>query len=198
MITGIVGLDLSMTCTGYARLDLEKDKLTIFTIKTNAKKENIERCHYIAVTIRKAMQSNDLVFIEDYAYGVRKASQLATLGELNGMVKYMMWKYTGRFTVPTPIGTWKKFLCNKGNLNKDGFKLEVFKKFNLDLGTNDECAAIAICDFGACIAGVKERDFHKYELDKMKEFRKKYEKYLPGIEFSSTEKQLVKQGVRHG
>ena len=175
-ISGIVGLDLSLTSTGFARIGLNPKIEPVFhnIFKTDPKEgTDIERCLKIAQEIVMHSTKADLFFIEDYAYGIpAKVSRLATLGELGGVVKIVIMKHTKCEPFVVTPGTWKKFLCGKGNLNKDSFKLEVFKKYDIEPMGNDDAVAIAICDFAACaLRGEKHREMLKYEQACIKKYR---------------------------
>jgi hypothetical protein len=180
-ISGIVGLDLSITSTGLARWGIKPETPVFHTlIKTTPKMgTQMERCRFIADQIQSYTTRIDLFFIEDYAYGIGakgkgKAQQLASLGQLGGIVKSMGIDWTGCEPFPVAIGTWKKFLSNNGNLNKDSFKLEVFKKHGIETMGNDDAAAIGICDFARCLLkpSSAERKLLKYELALTEKYKK--------------------------
>jgi hypothetical protein len=172
----IVGLDLSLTGTGAAFVSTDGDE-TIGLVKTTDKQGNkIDRCLLIASTLRRSfLKECDMVFIEDYAYGSKAgANSLAYLGELNGIVKAMVLSHLGRHAETVAIGTWKKFLCNKGSLNKDEFKMQCLKKFGVELSSNDEAAALAIADFGMAVMtgkGIRNRQLIGYEQDVLKKYK---------------------------
>lgn len=177
----VYGLDLSLTGTGVAviRGDCSITNCVIKTATTDG--NHIDRCLTIARTIQSMLKRHPFredifVFNEDYAYGVsNKASQLATLGELNGIIKSMVLGYTKKYSVAVPIGTWKAFMGN-GQLPKDEFKLAVFKKFGIECKTNDEAAAIGIADFGYALLTSKSfngRTFTQKETKTLQTFTKK-------------------------
>jgi hypothetical protein len=186
-ITGIVGLDLSLTSTGFARWGI-KPQVPLFhdLIRTNTRSGNtdVERCLFIANEIYSRTMASDLFFIEDYAFGVKaKASRLATLGELGGIVKATMMKYTHCEPFVVSPGTWKKFLCGKGNLDQASFKLEVFKKLEIEPMGHDDAAALAICDFARCmLQASKVRKLKKYELESIKKYRKEHPEIKPRLQ----------------
>jgi len=181
-ISGIIGLDLSLTSTGIARWGIKPETPVFHTlIKTDPKMgTQIERCRFIADQILLYSTKIDLFFIEDYAYGIGakgkgKAQQLVTLGQLGGIVKSRVLDFTGCEPFPVAIGTWKKFLSNNGNLNKDSFKLEVFKKHKIEARGNDDAAAIGVLDFARCLLKASSvRKLKKYELALIEKYRKEH------------------------
>lgn len=157
-IDGVVGLDLSLTSAGVCRLNfsanVDNEVLLIHcAIGTTTKfGTRLERYRHTMIEINKVVQSRDLVFVEDYAYGIKaKKSMLATMGEIGGLVKTMTWRKTGIEPFLVSPGEWKKFLCGDGRLNKDAFKLKVFQKYKIEVPTNDEAAAIAIAHLGRAV-----------------------------------------------
>lgn len=175
MVSGIVGLDLSLKSTGVARKNIRDgesgDIFFYWAIAPDEKMTRLQRIHEIWMQIFAIVERSDLVFIEDYAFA--KSNTLAWLGELGGVIKWELQKRTGLEPFVVSIGTWKKFLCNNGSLKKDEFKLRVYQKFDLDVKTNDEAAAIAICDVGMHIArGEHDRKLTKYEKSVIAKYRK--------------------------
>ena len=184
IISGVVGLDLSYTSAGLARISrrspvpnepLTKPKWGTFGTKTDDG-TSLVRCIKTARAVLKMVQENDVVFIEGYAYGVKgKQQRLAMLGELNGIIKLVVLKRTKKQPLIVAPGTWKKFLCGNGHLSKDEFKLQVFKKFDVECKTNDEAVAIAIADFGWHVfyeLGTR-RDLKKYEQKSLEGYWKR-------------------------
>jgi len=175
---GVVGLDLSLTGTGLARLEWTENGrlLELMTIGTRASfGTRLERYWETVERIRKEVIKEDVVFVEDFAYRIKsKQSSLATLGELNGVVKVVMWKWTRRQPMLIGQGQWKKFLCDNGALKKDEFKLRIYKKFKVECKTNDEAAAYAMADLGWHLIGRPGRKLSGYEVKIVNDLRKKY------------------------
>jgi len=176
-IKGVVGLDLSLTGTGFVRLR-PGEKPVHKTLKTDVTSgSHLERYKKLARGIVIMTDPDDVIFVEDFAYGVPGGrSSLPVLGELNGVVKMALWarsEFTREPLMITP-GQWKKFLSGKGNLNKDAFKLWVFKKFNIECGTNDEAAAFGIADLGWHLVMKPKRKLTGYENQVLSKVRKRY------------------------
>lgn len=186
-ISGIVGLDLSLTSTGFARWGISPE-IPLFhdLIRTDTKTFGtpLERCIYIANQIHLLSTQADLFFIEDYAYGVKaKVSRLATLGELGGIVKQKILEVTHCEPFVIAPGTWKKFLSNNGHLDQASFKLWVYKKFKIEPMGHDDAAALAICDFARCLLQTsKVRKLLKYEADMIKKYREEHPELKPRLQ----------------
>ena len=115
-ISGIVGLDLSLTGTGFARVTENSDSnISIETkfMPTRADSgTRITRYRRIAKAIVRSVEKNDIVFIEDYAYGIKpKASSIVTLGELGGIVRLALALHTGNEPLTITTGEMRKYLC---------------------------------------------------------------------------------------
>jgi len=174
---GIVGLDLSLSGTGMARIEKIKNdpilRHTYFFPTNVSDGSRIKRSQDIFYAIQENSDINDLFFIEDYAFTINpKASMLATLGELGGIVKLKILEWTGAEPRTIAQGSWKKFLSGDGRLNKDGFKLAVFKKFDIECRTNDEAAALGVADLAWNLFSGHKRQLLKYEEDVIKNYRK--------------------------
>ena len=151
-VTGIIGLDLSVTGAGIAILrffDEGTVNIKTYNVGTKATFGNIEkRIQYIVDFILANTTSTDLVFIEDYAYGVKPgASSLATLAELGGVIKYIMHRRVGIWPCAISSTTIKQWLSGKGNIKKDSFLYWGLKKYGQDFKTGDEVVAHTIVDF---------------------------------------------------
>ena len=150
---GVLGLDISLTCTGLSKIDFEEERTETGSIKTKPTEgTRVQRYVRILREVLRFLDEGDLVLIEDYAYAIKAdRSSLATMGELNGIVKLAVYKRTGREAVTIPSTQWKKYLCNNGKLNKDAFKLEVYKGYGKDFKTNDEAVAFTLANLGASL-----------------------------------------------
>lgn len=190
MITGVVGIDPSFTALGLARQDLRFSEPVIKweTVRTSTSDgSRLERIVKIWSKCQKFIDRSDIVFMEDYAYsaGRRKnaAQSLAQLGELCGILNLLILKWTDHEVIKVTPGQWKKFLCGNGNLNKDSFKIKIYRKFKIETDTNDASVAVAICDLGAhvCIGREEWRELNLYEHDVLKKIHKLHGESLEPI-----------------
>jgi hypothetical protein len=165
----VVGIDPSLTSTGFARIGKDVPILT----KTFGTKPtfgpNPMRAFYIAKSILTNSTKNDLFMIEDYAYGKamgakkgqKSDSSMVTLAELGGILRLLIYRFTGRMPVPVATTTVKAYLGD-GRMKKDFMPMAVYKRLAIDCKTHDEYVAAAIADLGAqCF--FPSRDLFKYE-----------------------------------
>jgi len=172
-VAGVVGLDLSVTSTGMARMPiLGAGKGEVFFHKAFGSKSAdmtpLQRYVHVFNGIRKYSKRDDVFFIEDYAYGAPQ--KMWMLGELNGIVKLMLTRWCTHKMEPMLVnqGTWKKFISGNGALKKDEFKLWIYKRTNTEVKTNDEAAAMSIAMFGMhVIRGNYAKEYEKSKLNKV-------------------------------
>ena len=179
----IVGLDLSLSCSGiaYTKTGFRKEDYRHINIKTNPDETRYERAikiseeMFLFLDLKPKEKRYVYFFFEDYAYGAKSGeNSLAYQGELCGILKSQIMARCQTQMIPVSIGTWKKFLSNNGALKKDEFKLQIYKRFGIECKTNDEAAAIGVAYFG----------FHiitgdNYLLEYQKNILKKYLKNPP-------------------
>ena len=92
------------------------------------------------------------------------------MSELNGLIKYVLWRKSGRWPEVVNIQTIKKWV---GAVKKDEMRVKVYKKFSKEFRTTDEVDAFALTDFAWHVLCMREgkdslilqRDLMKYELD---------------------------------
>lgn len=171
-VTGIVGLDLSVTSTGMARMPiLNAGKGEVFFHKafgsTSAGMTPLQRYVHIFDNIRKYSKKGDIFFIEDYAYGAPQ--KMWMLGELGGIVKLMLTRWCSHKMEPMLVnqGVWKKFISGNGALKKDEFKLWIYKRTKTEVKTNDEAAAMSVAMFGMhVVRGNYAKEYENAKLNK--------------------------------
>lgn len=147
MITGVVGLDLSLTSTGIARFGVDgNDTVQALATKPEDFDNPGKRFEFILEGILKNVMHTDRIFIEDYSFGVKaKVSRLATLAELGGIVKYVLWRKVGEWPTVVSIQTIKAWVKAQ---HKDQMRLEAYKRFGIEYKTTDEVDAYVLADFG--------------------------------------------------
>ena len=176
-ISGIVGLDLSITGSGVARWDcIENCNSNLRTVGTKPSYGLImERLRYSAMELINIVEKDDIVFIEDYAFGVRPGiSRLASLAELGGIIKFLVYRKTGKPTIQVSSTSVKKWLSGSGRLPHSDFKLVAYKKYATEFATKDEVIAYSIVDFGLHLLFPPKRKLFEYEEQVITNFRKKH------------------------
>ena len=144
----IIGLDLSLTSTGYVTLDEFGEVVNNGAIKS--KQKGIERLIELRDGVTELVpfahqELVDLIVIEGYAFGAQ--NQAAYIGELGGVVKVALHEL-GREMLIVPPAKVKQFATGKGNARKDMMRLEVFKRWGFEAKTDDEIDAYALARIG--------------------------------------------------
>lgn len=178
----IIGLDLSITSTGYCIMDDKKEAVDYGTIKTIPKdfSSDIERFDKIATGIFDKVAEYDCraAFIENYAYAAR--NNLTRLGELTGIIKhdfFCTWriKPSEELFVISP-STLKKYVIGTGKGDKNVILKYIFIKWEMDVDDDDIADAYALARMGVDFINYKKDDSytcrHKYEDECMKAIAK--------------------------
>lgn len=147
----IIGLDLSLTSTGVARIDPENVKLETWTIGTKPEMgSTVIRARSIALRVTDLMKRGDFVVVEDYAYGMGPAkSSTITLAELGGIVKLFVRQITGREALPVTTSQMRKFISGDGKVKKEVIPIHTYKRYMVTFNSHDECVAAVLADIGS-------------------------------------------------
>jgi len=140
----ILGLDLSLTATGYVLLD--DDFVAWYGSVGGGALRDVERLNFFDRWIRQELRDKrfDQVGIEGYSFA--SANGLPQQGELGGVIKLAIHQAGIPVTI-IPPSTWKKLLLGKGNLPKDRVRIEAFKRYGVDFASQDalDAWAVAMC-----------------------------------------------------
>lgn len=163
-----LGLDLSLTSTGVF-LKRQSD-FECFEIKTKPDQfeNSILRCEHISLKIVEFVNKCNptMVAVEDYFAG-RMMGSVIQLAELGTMVRYLLMKNPTRFYTVAPTQL-KKFCTSKGNGDKDNVLKGVYKKWNVDVTSNniaDACVLAYISEALYKIKNKKDIDLADYEKE---------------------------------
>ena len=107
----LMGLDLSLTSTGYC---INEEPSVIKTKFKGAERLSVISNLILEVAVGKNV---NLVLIEGYAFGARN-SQSHSIGELGGAVRMKLWESRIPF-VDIPPTCRAKFATGKGNASKN-------------------------------------------------------------------------------
>jgi len=127
-----IGADLSLTSTGVA------SRLGVRTIKPRLRR-GPDRLAFIRDEVWGEVAGlvthpkDAVVFVEGYNFGAPRAtSTLASLGELGGVVRLMLWE-RGVTYVEIPPSVLKKFATGRGNASKEEVLIEAVKRAPSDM-----------------------------------------------------------------
>jgi len=127
-MTRVLGLDLSLTATGYAYNDE-------VTGVIRSKNTGMRRLAEIRGAVMDYTYESDVVVIEGYGFNSQKA---VVQGELGGVVRLALWDRRIPF-VDVPPTVVKKFATGKGNADKVQVSLAASRRFGFE-GDNDNAA----------------------------------------------------------
>lgn len=93
------------------------------------------------------------LLIEDYSFGSNDASS-KYVAEFRGM---LCFELLGMFPAAQPVevapGTLKKFVTGKGSAKKEIMRIEAYKRWQVEFGSNDEVDAYGLYRIGLCLSG---------------------------------------------
>lgn len=138
-----LGIDPSIRRTGICFADSGGFETHIITPPEIMR--GMERLSYLEAQFKSMIADTGLkgAAIEGYAFGV-KGGRLADLAEWGGLIRMALY----RAEIPTitvPPQTLKKYLVG-GGIEKNKILLEVFKKYGVECGTDDEADALVLAD----------------------------------------------------
>jgi len=184
-ITSVIGLDLSITSSGYVEFYLPFEgniPIKVVIGKNPDYGTMIERLAYSSEIIISSLASTSIVFMEGYSYGSFNTEILAQLG---GIIKVGVWQRTGIAPIIVSPNTLKKFILGSGKgQGKEDIKLGAYKKWGIEYKTSDEIDAYALARLGLQTIGEEKPEF-EYErecikaLTKVKKTKKGNEKDKP-------------------
>lgn len=142
----IYGLDLSISCTGVAVLDIETEECVyIGSIKTNAKEKHGERLHQIREELKQIKKDYPpyIIAIERGFTRFNNATQV--LYRVHGVVNELFYNLYQVYYTPKEV---KLKIANKGNATKNLVKMAVRNKYNIAIKNDDESDALAVAIVG--------------------------------------------------
>lgn len=168
----IIGIDASLTSTGVACLQEDRQKL--FLIKTKPKDFDhpLERYRYIAATVAERCTGEFGGSLDGVHWGIegyamyRKLGKLTELAEAGGLIKQFMYSLTGNFPVTVAPTTLKKFITGKGvGRGKEHILLYCYQKWGIAFKSDDTADAFGIAKLVDAVVYRKPSDLYKYERE---------------------------------
>lgn len=142
--SSIIGIDASLTSTGWCHLSKEGMEAGHFGSKKFGPERLRELFDKLDDVLGLALPT--LAVVEGYSYG--SPNNREALAEWGGLVRILLWDRK----IPTLIvapQTLKKFVLPGGGSNdKDMILLESFKRWGVEFANNDECDAHALAQLG--------------------------------------------------
>lgn len=165
----ILGLDLSLTCTGWARLNPDGTHTT-GCIATNSQRPTGERLLRIVTEIfHGPAWSPDVTLAVGIESGVVRSNAALAIGMVHGAVRLELWRHD-TIIVDIPPATRCKLATGKGNAGKAEVLAAAIHRLGYQGHSDDEADALWIADATARILGVCNRPVlpaaHLKALDK--------------------------------
>lgn len=146
----VVGLDLSLTSTGVARVNgLFLGTASVDRIRP--KSTGHERLQQIVETCLTLTGSADLIVVEGPSYGSASGSQRGhhERAGLWWMVTHALWAADRKVAVASPAAV-KTYATGKGNASKDEVLTATVRRFlGVSVSGNDEADALVLAAMGA-------------------------------------------------
>ena len=130
-MTRVLGLDLSLTATGYAYTD---EVVGTFKPKTRG----MQRLRDIRSNLLELAHVADVVVLEGYAFA--RPNQAHQLGELGGVIRLELFERRIPYVEVAPAAL-KKFATGKGNAPKDAMIAAAIRRFGFEGSDNNEADA---------------------------------------------------------
>jgi Holliday junction resolvasome RuvABC endonuclease subunit len=163
MTPDVLALDLSLVATGVALPDG-----TTTTIKP--KHDGDRRLLEIQQAVTDLVVDHDprLVVIEDLPMGLRNAAAGA-LGMVHGTIRTALFDHQRPYLL-VPPATLKTYATGRGNATKPDMRMELFKRYELDLRDDNEVDAWWLRALALDLAGHPALELpqtHRRALDKL-------------------------------
>ena len=172
----IVGLDLSLTCSGYCVQTPHESWIGKVETKPNVFPTLRARVERIAKTLIKAieykMETPTVTILEEPI--VVSASNSLQLGAVAAIVRQVIYNATGLDPIEVPGSSLKLYTAASGQAKKEDMKLAAFKKHKQDFQnkTNDECDAFCLAMLGLDLLQIRPKRRTAYEEKAIKKIAK--------------------------
>ncbi len=143
----IIGIDASLTATGWCVLDGEH----VDTGRIRSKLKGVERLLEIEGELLKMLTAFNpaLVCIEGYSFG-SKGMAVYQIGELGGIIRRLLHVHSIPWIEIAPVSV-KKFATGKGNTKKEQVIAHVLSRWGVHFDTSDEADAFVLAKIGEAL-----------------------------------------------
>lgn len=137
----IIGLDLSLTATGWAvRRGHNHFDHGVFPA---TKLRGVRRLAYLQQQLQKLDPTgNAVVMVEDYAMGAK--GKTFHIGEWGGLAKWTIYRWQDSVCLLAQPQNLKQFITGKGNAPKPVVKAEVSKRLGYEVTDDNEADAVGL------------------------------------------------------
>jgi crossover junction endodeoxyribonuclease RuvC len=161
----ILGLDLSLTGTGYCIIEegaVSAGQAEYGIINTNNLHDS-ERMDFILEQVKARVTNDTFVVIEDFSFG-SKGSGLSEIHGLGWIIRHYLWKNKIEFTLIPPT-VLKKFATGKGNSDKNIILKEIYKLWNVDLYNDNEADAFVLSMIGRAFMHLDDANLKSFQKE---------------------------------
>ena len=162
-MTVVVGLDLSLTSTGFWRSGVRQfhaDHGTLHSDPADSMSVRLDSiCRGLVEWI--PFEEADLVVIEDLPTNAKSAGKT---GMVHGAVRLLLYR-SGVATVTVPPASLKKFATGKGNCGKPEMAVAAFKRLGFEHSSDDVIDARWLAEMGLHHVGEPTVDLPKVQTD---------------------------------
>lgn len=151
----IVGIDLSLNSTGWAKLE-DKKPCEYGVLKPHGKfVAGMPRLSWIRGHVARLAAGADLVVFEQLAFAAHDRNH--ERAGLAILCRHILWRHEIPYILVAPT-TLKKFVAGRGGsaknpVGKNVVLKEVFRKWNIDTNDDNEADAIVLAHIGAGLLG---------------------------------------------
>lgn len=168
MIRRILGLDISLTATGFCLLRPPGLVLTADVVKYPKDVDGDARLAYLARSISEVIKDAgiDLAVVEDLPRGARGAAEV---GMAHGAVRAAMRQADLRYVL-TPPANVKVYATGKGTATKADMRMSLYKRTGFDVSNDNIVDAMWLAAMGADALGSPWVDVpanHRQTLDRL-------------------------------
>lgn len=146
----VLGLDLSLTATGWAALGRDGSLCNSGILKSD--KRGTARLDDLSRQLGTVLDwcAPVLAVIEGYAYGARGAA-VWEIGEWGGVARLECYRRRVPLAIVAPAAA-KKFATGRGAAQKDAIRLAAYKRWGVEFNTSDETDAYVLARIGLALA----------------------------------------------
>ena len=170
----IVGLDLSLTKTGFAVIKDGGKVLSSGVIKSKPLGDRpIDEAIRISTIAREIVEkldevlpdeNPDLVVIEGMAFMARNTTALVQLAALNYFIRIILIELGWPFLIIAPTSL-KKFITGSGRGEKSLMMMTVYKQYGFEALDDNECDSYGLSVCGLAVKGMPINPLNKPQLE---------------------------------
>lgn len=142
-----MGIDLSLTATGYCIANRDFDRVTTGVLNTTPKQLLEDRIFYIWNNLRVLAEGNKNSIVEIAVEGLAFAAKGQRLAQISGLYYYITIQAKRHLDIPlriVPPTKLKQFVTGKGRCEKNLMLMKCFKKWGFEAPDDNICDAYCL------------------------------------------------------